>query len=382
MNDLFRSFFLGGFECATHQRWDRRRIDVVAATGHDFHAAGDYRLLRSAGIRTVRDGLRWHLIESTPGTYDWSSFLPMLEASIATGTQVVWDLCHWGVPEGLDPFSEEFVTRFARFAGAAARLIRSRTHEVPWFCPMNEISFWAWVGGDVAAFFPHQERRGNELKRNLVRAAIAAMRAVRQVDPRARFVQAEPLINISGKTPEAAAEAAVHTAGQYEACDLISGRDPALGGTADLLDVIGVNYYWNNQWVHFGERTPPGHLLHKPLHKMLVELWERYRRPILISETGAEEGAEIGWLNYILGELRQAECLGVQLVGVCLYPVMDYPGWDDERHCPCGLIRIDGNWDQRTLRTPLADELHLQQTIREGLDRGMARHELELAGAA
>lgn len=87
-----QSFFLGGFECATHRRRDTTRIDVLHTTHHDLRAAEDYTLLAQAGIRTVRDGLRWHLIEALPGVYDWSSFLPMLDAAHATGTQVLWDL--------------------------------------------------------------------------------------------------------------------------------------------------------------------------------------------------------------------------------------------------------------------------------------------------
>jgi hypothetical protein len=27
--------------------------------------------------------------------------------------------------------------------------------------------------------------------------------------------------------------------------------------------------------------------------------------------------------------------------GVCVYPVMDYQGWDNDRHVPCGPIRRD-----------------------------------------
>jgi hypothetical protein len=46
--------------------------------------------------------------------------------------------------------------------------------------------------------YPFATGRGPELKRQLARAAIAAIEAVRSVDSRARFVQAEPLINVVG----------------------------------------------------------------------------------------------------------------------------------------------------------------------------------------
>ena len=86
-------------------------------------------------LRTVRDGLRWHLIEARPRDYDWSSFLPMLRAATAAGVQVVWDLCHYGWPDDIDIWSPEFVERFAAFAAAAARVVRDETDAVPFYCP-------------------------------------------------------------------------------------------------------------------------------------------------------------------------------------------------------------------------------------------------------
>ncbi len=372
MSQVFQSFFMGGFECATHRRRDDLQIDVLSSTGHAIHAAYDYELLAQCGIRTVRDGLRWHLIESsTPGDYDWSSFLPMLHAARDTSTQVIWDLCHWGVPANLDIFSPEFITRFEAFAAAAARVIlEANPNQIPFYCPINEISFWSWVGGDVQTFAPHQEGRGPELKRQLALASIAAIRAVRTVDPRARFVHAEPIIDIVPKwnevevQPELVDKISHHTASQFEAWDMLLGfQEPELGGDPSTLDFIGVNYYWNNQWVHEGDRKPPGHPDHKPLHQMLVELSQRYRRPILITETGAESTAAVGWLSYICGEVRQAIRQGADIVGICLYPVMDYPGWDDDRHCHCGLIEIDNDWNLRTIRPDLAAELETQSRL-------------------
>ncbi len=55
---LFRSFFLGGFECSSHRRADGRRLDLIAATRHDQLAGQDYRLLAEHGIRAARDGVR------------------------------------------------------------------------------------------------------------------------------------------------------------------------------------------------------------------------------------------------------------------------------------------------------------------------------------
>src|SRR4051794_37304042 len=64
---LFRSFFLGGFECSSHRRRDGRRLDLIAATRHDLLAFEDYQQLSEHGIRTARDGVRWHQVEAVAG---------------------------------------------------------------------------------------------------------------------------------------------------------------------------------------------------------------------------------------------------------------------------------------------------------------------------
>src|SRR5215204_2486624 len=98
---LFKSFFLGGFECSTHRLASGKRLDLITATRHDCHVAADYARLRARGISTVREGIRWHLIERAPYRYDFDSVLPMLRAARAAGIQVVWDLCHFGWPDDL-----------------------------------------------------------------------------------------------------------------------------------------------------------------------------------------------------------------------------------------------------------------------------------------
>ena len=248
----------------------------------------------------------------------------------------------------------------------AAERARAGVSDTVYLCPVNEISFWSWVGGDVEHFAPFGRGRGAELKRQLAQASILAIRAIREVLPAARFLQAEPLIGISPGTRRATtvAAAGAHNASQFEAWDILAGRlAPELGGSEDLLDILGVNYYWNNQWVHNGERTPLGHPAHTPLHRLLLDVHGRYGRPLLISETGAEGNAAPGWLGMICAEVRQARAHGVPVQGVCLYPVSDYPGWDDSRHVPCGLIQLDRRYGHRALRPDLAAELAVQCRI-------------------
>ena len=374
---LFSSFFLGGFECSTHRRQDGRRLDLLQGTGHDRWAANDFAALQPHGIRSVRDGLRWHLIETTPGHYDWSSFLPQLKAANEAGVQVIWDLCHYGWPDDIDIWRPEFVERFARFAAAAARLIREHSDAVPFYSPLNEMSFWSWAGGEVAYFAPLGEGRGDELKHQLVRASIAAIEGIREVDSRARFVQVDPIIHVVPRGNSAAeqAEAERYRLSQFQAWDLLAGKQwPGLGGKPEYLDIIGVNFYNNNQWFAGGGTLWRGEPLYRPFSGMLAEVYQRYRRPLLVAETGAEGDLRGDWLRYVCEQVRLAMQRGIPMEGICLYPILDYPGWTDDRHCEVGLFGFADEQGRRPLHSPLADELHFQQAQFAALQRQMLEH--------
>ena len=62
----------------------------------------------------------------------------------------------------IDIFRPEFVDRFAEYAREVARVIASETGEPGFYCPVNEISFFAWIAGDVGAFYPFEHGRGDE----------------------------------------------------------------------------------------------------------------------------------------------------------------------------------------------------------------------------
>ncbi|WP_284775883.1 glycosyltransferase [Agrobacterium sp. lyk4-40-TYG-31] len=365
---IFQSFLQGGFECSTHRLRPRegetegKRLDVIASTHHDRHAAADYQQLASHSIRTVRDGLRWHLIEKAPGHYDWASFLPMLEAANDTRTQVIWDLLHYGWPDDIDIWSANFVTRFAKFAAATAQLVKDHSDAVPFYSPVNEISFFSWGGGDAAYLNPFANGRGFELKVQLARAAIAAMDAILVVEPRARFVHCDPVINVitDPSRPWERGVAEGHRQSQFQGWDLLSGRMwPQIGGHEKYLDIVGVNYYHNNQWIHGGPPIDMDHPLYKPFRTILTETYARYGKPIFIAETGIEGDRRASWMTYIQQEVTAAMKRGVPVEGICLYPIVNHPGWDDDRACENGLLAAQFADGKRRVYEPLAKVLTL-----------------------
>lgn len=83
-----------------------------------------------------------------------------------------------------------------------------------------------------------------------MRGAIAAIEAVWAVGP-ARIVHTDPIINIQADPtrPQDRGVAEGYRQSQFVAWDMIAGRQrPDLGGDPKYLDILGVNYYDQNQW--------------------------------------------------------------------------------------------------------------------------------------
>jgi beta-glucosidase/6-phospho-beta-glucosidase/beta-galactosidase len=371
----FDSFFMAGFECSSHRRRDGVRLDLIRATGHDRHVLNDYRQCRALGLTTLRDGVRWHRIEIAPGKYDWSSWLPMIEAAEETGVQIIWDLFHYGAPDHVDQASDDFPDRFAEFAVAALELRSTVTARPPTVCPLNEINFLSWAIDD--GYFPHvgPDERG-WFKHQLVKAGIASARAIKQCWPESTIIWAEPLIHVAphDQRRKTVRAAEANLQGMYEAYDWIMGlAKPELGGDPAYADIVGLNFYPHNQWYLDGPTIPMGHHEYRPLADMLVDMAERYGKPVMISETGAEGTARPAWLHYVCDEVREAQGRGTRVEGVCIYPVTAYPGWDNSRHCHVGLfssIQSDGS---RHVYEPLREELDRQRAILMPRELGLRR---------
>ncbi len=368
---LFQTFFSAGFECSTHCRPCGHRLDLVAGTEHDRHCLTDYAGLVEMGIRTCREGIRWHLIETGPARYDFSSVQPMVDAAHETGMQVIWDIFHFGYPDDLDPFTPAFVSRLAGLAKAFTKYLYQQGFEEPYIVPVNEPSFMSWGGGDVACINPYERERGFELKVQMTLAHLASMNAIREINPSVRLFAVDPVIHISNdpERPQDEDDCRRYSLSMYQAWDLLEGRLwPCLGGYEGAIDIIGVNFYAHNQWVHEPYRVlEPGDPLHRPLREILNDVFERYNRPIFISETGAEDEKRGPWLRYVCDEVQAAIEMGLPIHGICLYPIINHLGWENDRHCRNGLWDFPVRDGAREIEEELARELREQIVRMESL---------------
>jgi hypothetical protein len=76
-----------------------------------------------------------------------------------------------------------------------------------------------------------------------------------------------------------------------------------------------------------------------------------------VAETGIEDETRPAWFRYMCKEVLTAMAEGVPVEGICLYPILNHPGWDDDRHCHNGLFDYADADGHRPVFAPLADEI-------------------------
>jgi beta-glucosidase/6-phospho-beta-glucosidase/beta-galactosidase len=156
-----------------------------------------------------------------------------------------------------------------------------------------------------------------------VELALIMVRVARDHHPDIRILSTDPITGIGER--------------QFQATDRLV--------AAGVVDFVGVNYY--------------PHTARTSLLKVLLKTWKRYGKPILVSETSWHDGHPIhhrrhpgyskgDWFRYMTAEIALARAQGVEVAGLCWYPVVDCPPWQRPRsrnRWSHGLIRKDAGVD-------------------------------------
>lgn len=370
----YRSFWQVGYEGADHVNGSGHSLEILADTRHLDYAADDYRALAPLDIRTVRESAGWRSIEKE-GRFDFFDVVHRAVSAEKQKIQILWTCMHYGIPPDLDLFTDRFTERFVLYCSALARCLVPYCEGdfAPVFTPINEISFLTWAACHTGLMHPHTGDAGHrayELKKHLVQASLLGAEAIRAFIPHARFLHVDPIVHTVAPEgrPELVDAAARECGYQYQAWDMLAGRiEPQLGGSPGALDLVGVNYYPNNQYEIETGKVLPWHLKdprRRSFVDMLADVSTRYARPVTIAETSHTGAGKARWLREITRDIRNAQDAGIPVEGICLYPALDRPDWERPSSWhDSGLWSVDGADPQRrrSIDYPYADALRSSQ---------------------
>jgi dTDP-4-dehydrorhamnose reductase len=356
-----------GIECTVNRVGDRT-FDQVAWSGHD-RRIGDLDRLAALGVAAVRYPLLWERVVAGAEGPDWEWSRTRLDRLAALGVRPIATLLHHGSgPRSTSLVDPGFPEKLAQFAQAAAE-------QHPWvleWTPVNEPLTTARFSALYGHWYPHARdvRLFVRAVLNQCRGIGLAMAQIRRINPRARLVHTEDC----GRT-----QATAHL--QYQAdyenerrllgLDLLCGRvQPqhplwphllACGVTEAELswfaehpcppDVVGMNYYVTSDRFldHRLENYPAacqggnGHDRYADVEAVRVagvqiaghasiidELWQRYRRPIAVTEVhlGCTREQQLRWLAEAWQAALDRRDAGCDVRAVTAWAALGTHSWD------------------------------------------------------
>ncbi|HET7203143.1 MAG TPA: family 1 glycosylhydrolase [Steroidobacteraceae bacterium] len=354
-----------------------RTLDEYELTQHYERMHDDLALFAELGLRAVRYGIPWHRINPRRGAWDFQWADRPLERLLDLDIHPVVDLVHYGLPPWIDGayLNPDYPEYVAEFACRIAERFRGRIRT---YTPLNEPRVTAWYCGRLGWWPPFGRSWHGfvQVMLGVCRGIARTVEALHTVDPEIVAVHVDATDLYEATSPDLEREAARRQEIVFLALDLVSGGvrpghalfDWLLANgaqTADLEwfasgsvrpDLIGINLYplfsgkrlvRTRDGVRIRMRYAGADIVER-----LSELyWQRYRRPVFISETASEGSVarRRAWLDESVRAAARVRARGVPLVGYTWWPLFALVTWGyrEGRKAPRDYLRQMGLWDLR-----------------------------------
>ena len=330
-------------------------------TGSWSHYEKDIKAMKKIGVTHARIGIEWARVEPKPGVWNHRAldrYARMINQLRSAGIEPVVTLWHFTMPDWLVNDFQRDRTRWlhpdfqAHWSQYVELVTRRFGKSVSIYVPQNE------PNGDVnLGWIAGQWPPGVWLDlRGRARATTASIKAfrtaadiIRKNAPNAKIMAVESLNYFERFFPYDPTGAFYH-ASQRANFD-------HLDGVADKCDLIGVNYYYTEiasplTAITMGKRSGPGITLLgwkiKPvgLRRQLNLVWQRYRKPIVVTENGIATTHDVKRVKYLVDHLiemdRAKEQDGVDIRGYFAWTLADNYEWQYGYRGPFGFAKLNG----------------------------------------
>ena len=354
--DTLRFMFAVGIECSCPTVAGNQRVDQLRDTGHYELWKTDLKLVRELGLRYLRYGPPIYRIWRGRDEFDWSFLDPVMHEMRRLGIVPIIDLLHFGLPDWVGDFQNPaWPEYFAEYAHRFAE----RYPWVRYYTPVNEIYVTAVFSG---LFGWWNERLMTDVGfvtniKHCCKASILAMRAVLDLRPDAIFVFSESTEYVHPGSPAVVQRAHFMNERRFLSLDLVFGHDVSATVYKYLLTsgmaeqeywwfmqnrdlrshcILGTDYYITNEHVLRPDGSSIGAGDVYGYYVITRQYFERYRLPVMHTETNRMHKHAIEWLWKEWMNLLRLREDGVPIIGFTWFGLVDMKDWDT------ALTRIRG----------------------------------------
>ena len=366
----------GGVECTVNRVGDRY-LDQLERNGH-AERIEDLDLFAALGVRAMRYPVLWE--RTAPEGLErarWSWAEERLARLRSLGIRPIVGLVHHGSgTRDTSLVDAAFPEKLSAYARAVA-------HRFPWvedYTPVNEPLTTARFSGLYGHWYPHGRDNETFLRALLTqcRAVVLSMRAIREINPRARLVQTEDL-GKTYSTPKLSYQAEFENERRWLSFDLLMGRVRPGHAMWSFLrwagiearelrwfaenpcppDIIGINHYLTSErflderLARYPACTHGGNgrqryadveavrvLAEGPAgpKALLRETWERYRLPLAVTEVhlGCTREEQMRWLREVWDGACSLKREGADVRAVTAWAMLGTYDWHKLSTCTEG----------------------------------------------
>jgi beta-glucosidase/6-phospho-beta-glucosidase/beta-galactosidase len=375
----------GGVEC-TCRRVGNTYSDQLTRNGHNIRLS-DLDAFSDLGLRRLRYPVLWeHVAPHSLERPQWAWADERLTRLRELNIDPIVGLVHHGSgPRYTALHQANFASGLARYAC----MVAERYPWVTYYTPVNEPLTTARFSGLYGLWYPHglNDRMFVQILLNQVYATKLAMLAIRRVNPHAQLVQTEDL-GKTHSTPALVEQAEFENHRRWLTFDLLSGtvtRQHPLWSylhqhgvsTSQLQalcdeplppDIMGINYYVTserflderlvryphaiakgNGWQSYVDteavRVSDVQLL--GVRTLLLEAWERYKRPLAITEAhlACTREEQMRWLQQTWEAANELCATGVDMRAMTVWSLLGAFDWNslltrDVGHYESGVFDV------------------------------------------
>jgi len=358
----FPEGFLFGADISDYQHSGGLVCDLplIDADKHATYYEEDFKILKELGLNAFRTGVEWARIWPEERKADQkavSYYHKYLSKLKETGVKTIVDLYHCGNPRWIHEHggwaSKEIVEKFLEHVDLA---ISEYDQYIDYYQIINEPLVLA--AGFLGEQEGSSEREFSDCLNNINEAIRRSYDIIHEKKSEAMVGVANPIVPLAAVT-----EPGMESVTRQESRDpreafleiLSELRYKEIEAQKRKFDYIGVNYYgtavsWPGKFSTI-VACPEG------LREVCKILWERYRKPIIITENGLpnrDDDQKTAFLILHLKSLADAITLdGVKVIGYCWWSFL--PGWEFGMGMPdFGLVDVDTLGDYRRIMTQTA----------------------------
>jgi dTDP-4-dehydrorhamnose reductase len=382
----------GGIECTINRVGDAFFDQLEYA---NYYQKPGSEIVADLGIKRIRFPILWERhLPVLNKDIDWHWTEQQVEIFKKNNIEVIAGLTHHGSgPAYTNLLDDNFPIYLSQYALEVAR----KFPFIRYYTPVNEPLTTARFSGLYGLWYPHltDERSFILMLLNQLKGVVLSMKAIRSINPEAQLVQTEDL-GKTYSTPLLKYQADFENCRRWLTYDLLLGKvdkNHPLWGHFKWLkipesllhfflenvcepEVIGFNYYITSER-YIDEKTDlyPTHTHggngrhsyadveavrveleeETGLKVLLTEAWQRYQRPIAITEVHlyCHREEQLRWFQYVWDTCTELKQKGADIKGVTAWAILGSYGWNKLLTQPNGeyepgVFDLRGGYPRRT----------------------------------